>query len=94
MFNVVVGIAVLAVIALIVAVVSEAVAFGWAAIIISAIGLLLLLVQELAQRGRDETEIEAPVEDVVQPDIWPPQHPVEPQQTADNPSALKPDIWP
>ena len=94
LFNIVVGVAVLALIALIVAVVPSAVAFGWAAIVISAIGLVLLSIQELALRGRGDPEIEAAVEDVVQPDIWPPRHPPEPQPTDDQRSTLRPDIWP
>lgn len=53
---VVVRIAVVALMALALAIMSDDLLFGWLAIGVSAVGLLLLIVDELRQRGRSEAE--------------------------------------
>jgi hypothetical protein len=102
LLNVVVGAAVFALLALIAAIVTGGVAFGWAAIALSALGLLVLAIHELVQRGRAGTEsaiFADDTEEVVQPDIWPPSElddaPGESDSAAQaDGDPLRPDIWP
>jgi hypothetical protein len=125
---IVIGIAVVAFLALVVAITSGSVAFAWFTIGVSAAGLLLLLVNETRRQkpddaGRDDdvtprsrpeldesldeepsvTEEFVHNEQVLRPDIWPPEHPVrdvkargdqiEPRPPREG-EAPRPDIWP
>jgi hypothetical protein len=85
LLSIAVGISVVAPLALIVAIVSGSVLFGWFTVGASVVGLLLLIIGELLQHGRRDAESTAeerssPTEladehEVLRPDIWPPEHP-------------------
>ena len=120
------GVAVIALVSLIAATISGSFLLGWITVVASALGLLLLLVNELHERARGNTdeqdaggsppppapdvvtqaEQEPSVaaeasggEDMLRPEIWPPEHPVhETRSDGDRVQprgeVLRPDIWP
>ena len=125
LFNVA-GVAVIALVSLIAAVISGSFLLGWITVVASALGLLVLLVNELHERARgnadeqdagasppppepdvvtqaeEEPSVAAEVagdEEVLRPEIWPPEHPVrktrsDSDRVQPQGDALRPDIWP
>jgi hypothetical protein len=110
LLNIVAGVAVIALFALLVALFTGSVGLGWFTVGASAVGLVLLIVNELSERGREEPESDAgsPLANeelrynrhLLLPDIWPPVRPA-PELPGDaeevRPDAgrpLRPDIWP
>ena len=106
---IVVGIATVALLALLAAVISGSLVVGWITVAVSAVGLVLLAVNEVIQRARGDAEPEpedltvrtqlAPATAPLQPDIWPPEHPAQDAEsdeveTKSDRATLRPDIWP
>ena len=94
-----VGAAVVALLALLAAIISTSSLLGWITVGVSAVGLVLLVVNEVRERApydTDEQDVGAsppppPQEDIVVPTDEEPSIAAEP---ADNEEVLRPDIWP
>jgi uncharacterized protein (DUF58 family) len=106
LLSIVIGISFVALLALIVALITDSVLAGWFTVVASAFGLLLLIVNELRQNGRADAQAEpeeSTHDEVLRPDIWPQDHAVhdtgsdadrvEPRRASDG-DPLRPEIWP
>jgi uncharacterized protein (DUF58 family) len=96
MLNVVVGVSIAAFLALVVALVSGSVLFGWITVAASAAGLLLLIVNELRHDRGADTELQRdvsarPREEIVTPHA---EEPTVAGEVEYDGAMLKPDIWP
>jgi hypothetical protein len=110
LLNVVAGVAVISLSALVAALLTGSVGAGWFTVGASVVGIVLLIVNELSERGREagESDADSPRANeelrynrhLLLPDIWPidrpaPEPPDDPETV--RPQAgppLRPDIWP
>lgn len=96
MVFIVFGIAVIALLALVVAIVFGSIVSGWIAIWVSAVGLVLLLVDGLRHYEREVAQQDVEIAPSPRLDVTPPDN--EAPSTAPEPTddvvQLHPDIWP
>ena len=96
MLNVVIGVSIAAFLALVVALVSGSVLFGWLTVTASTAGLLLLIVNELRQNRSADAEQQPdfsaqPREELV---TSPVDEPTVAEEVEYDEAVLRPDIWP
>lgn len=95
MLNVVVGVSIAAFLALVVALVSGSVLFGWLTVAASAAGLLLLIVNELRQnRSAAEQQPDVPAQPREELVTSPVEEPTVAEEVEYDGAVLRPDIWP